>query len=172
MPLYPVMGPIHRMRQPYQQDFLTRHMAGVVNQSSAWHVVTMVGEHLWHNVMKTISLLAPYTVQDMPQSCHASLLAALTRCIRYYRIQEVHFEFVPGCICVVLWVHRWHTVASVGLLFKQYLWHERIVTFVVDAGVTSAMAIVSTMFTRTNFHVEEGLLGAINLLCHGSPKIW
>ena len=40
------------------------------------------------------------------------------------------------------------------------------------AGVTCGLGILSTLFTRTYFHVEDALLGAYNILCYGAPKIW
>ncbi|DBA82438.1 TPA: hypothetical protein ACH3X2_000674 [Trebouxia sp. C0005] len=39
-------------------------------------------------------------------------------------------------------------------------------------GVTCGLGILSTLFTRTNFHVEDALLGACNTLCYGAPKVW
>lgn len=39
-------------------------------------------------------------------------------------------------------------------------------------GVSSAFVILSSLLTRTNFHVEDSLFGAYNILCHGAPKIW
>lgn len=39
-------------------------------------------------------------------------------------------------------------------------------------GVNSGLAILSSLFTRTNFHVEDLLLGAYNVMSFGAPKIW
>ena len=40
------------------------------------------------------------------------------------------------------------------------------------AGVSSGLAILSCLFTRTNFHAEDTLLGAYNIMTYGAPKIW
>ena len=39
-------------------------------------------------------------------------------------------------------------------------------------GVNSGLAILSSLFTRTNFHIEDTLLGAYNVMSFGAPKIW
>ncbi|KAL0032400.1 hypothetical protein WJX79_009578 [Trebouxia sp. C0005] len=39
-------------------------------------------------------------------------------------------------------------------------------------GVSCGLAILSSLFTRTNFHVEDALLGAYNIMTYGAPKIW
>ena len=39
-------------------------------------------------------------------------------------------------------------------------------------GVSSGLGIFSMLMTRTNFHVEDLLLGAYNILVFGAPKIW
>ncbi|DBA93628.1 TPA: demethylase [Trebouxia sp. C0006] len=39
-------------------------------------------------------------------------------------------------------------------------------------GVSSGLAILSCLFTRTNFHAEDTLLGAYNIMTYGAPKIW
>ncbi len=40
------------------------------------------------------------------------------------------------------------------------------------AGVTCGLGILSTLFIRTNFHVEDALLGAYSTLCYCALKIW
>ncbi|DBA96608.1 TPA: hypothetical protein ACH3X1_015470 [Trebouxia sp. C0004] len=39
-------------------------------------------------------------------------------------------------------------------------------------GVSSGLAILSSLFTRTSFHVEDTLLGAYNIMTYGASKIW
>ena len=43
---------------------------------------------------------------------------------------------------------------------------------VCGSGVSSGLGIFSMLMTRTNFHVEDLLLGAYNILVFGAPKIW
>ncbi len=45
-------------------------------------------------------------------------------------------------------------------------------TMPAGTGVSSGLAILSSLFTRTNFHVEDTLLGAYNIMTYGAPKIW